>query len=104
VGGVGRGIKVKELAQDGTRAGTGVLGQRQGANLGEQRAVTVIRHDQGSLLRGSDFWSLGGSGILTGDKALVGALAQVPEHHGHDQGGDEQEREEIFLVAGNHGQ
>ena len=84
MGCVGRGVEVKQLAEDDAGAGAGIFGQGQGLNLGDHGAVGVIGDQQGSLLSGGDLGCLGGRRVPAGEQALVGALKLTPESHTHD--------------------
>ena len=104
MGGIGSGVEVQQLAQHDAGAGArGSAGRGREQGLGHERVVGVVGDQQGGLLGGGDLGGLGGRGVLAGEQALVGALAQLPQHRAHDEGGHEQDDEEDGLVAGNHG-
>ena len=52
---------------------------------------------------GATSGACGGCRGFAGEEPLVGAVAQLPEHNSHAEGGDEQHGEEDLLVARNHG-
>lgn len=81
----------------------GSAGRGQGLYFCEQGAVGVVGDEEGGLLVGCDDGSLGGCGVFSREEALMGTLAQVPEHAAHNERGGEEHEEEDFLVAGNHG-
>ena len=54
MGGIGSGVEVEQLAENGAGAGAGVCGQGQGVGLGEQGAVGVVGDQQGGLFGGRD--------------------------------------------------
>src|SRR5208283_2330459 len=97
------GVEVKQLAQQDARARAGIGGKRQRTRLHLKGAVGIVRDQQRGLFSGRDFRGLGRRGILTREKSLMSALAQVPEDAGHDERRGEQDREQYLLVAGNHG-
>jgi hypothetical protein len=103
VSGIGSGVEIKQLAQDGARARTGILGQGQGLGLGEQGTVGVACYQQGGLFRGRNLGGLGGRRVFSGKQPLMGAIAQLPQGHAHHHRSHEQDSEEDGLVAGNHG-
>jgi hypothetical protein len=103
MGGFRSGVEVEELAEDDAGARAGVLGQREGLDLGEEGVVGVAGDQEGGLLGGSDLGGLRGGGVFAVEETLVGALAELPENHAHDHGGGEKEGEEDGLVTRDHG-
>ncbi len=79
------------------------MGRGREWDLGEQGTVGVVGDQQGGLDGRSHQGSLRGSGVFAGNQALVSALAQVPEHDAHHQGGHKEDGKEDGLIAGNHG-
>ena len=99
---VGQGVEVEEFTEHRTGAGTGVQRQRKGADLGEQRAVTVIGDDQSGLLGGRDSGAWVGADSWPArrrwwarSRKFQSTTAITTEANKRD--------EEKFLVAGNHG-
>ena len=54
-----------------------------------QGVVGIVGGDQSGLFGGRNLGGLSGRRGLAGEEALVGALAQLPEHDAHGEGGDE---------------
>ena len=103
VGGVGRGVELKQLAEDEAGARAGVLGQGQRLGLGVQGVVGVIGDKEGGLLGGRHLGRLGGRGVVSQQHALVGAVKLAPQAQAHEDGRGDEDAEEDGLVAGDHG-
>ncbi len=103
MGGVGGGVEVEQLAEDGAGAGAGVGGQRQGVHwvireLSVSLATTRVACSAGAT---SGAWV--GAVVSPASSRWWARSRKLPEHHAHDEGSDKQDDEEECLVAGNHG-
>jgi hypothetical protein len=69
--------------------------------LSDQGTVGIAGNQEDSFFGWGNLRGAGGCGDLAGDQALVGALAQMPQHHAHNYRGHEEYNEKNALVAGN---